>query len=257
MYEFSNVLLRLWQYFFIAPVTRRRPGSGGSGEDKYVFNSWWHALNVAVLCACLAVTLCAVMDDLHASKTGRSLRMPNTSAAVVTLLQMVLMSMVCVFSVTRSADRHQTLLAIGRQLRHVDAVLGASSSQPMVRYAFVLVAFHAALFTADGFLWYSLNPINWMYCICYVYLLIELAAMLMYAEIAWSIGLRFQEVNVEIERKLAVFRKTSNGAACGRPQRSWKFAGNVVVAVSTNGYNTSERARVYYFFAEREIQIVK
>lgn len=244
MYGFSNVLLRLWQCFFIAPVTRQADDRN-VGADKYVFNSWWHALNVAVLCVCLAGGLCAVTDDLSASKAGRSLRMPNTSATVVTMLQMMLMSMVCALSVTCSADRHRTLLAIGRQLRHVDTVLGASGGQPfaMMRYAFVLVGFHAVLFAADGYLWYSLSPISWMYTVCYLYLFINLAAMIMYAHIAWSIGRRFQEVNVEIERKLAVFRKTG-----GRPQRqrARHFLGNVVTVSCTvqvtNGCKTSESA---------------
>jgi len=251
MYDFSKILLRLWQCLFIAPVTRRS-GSGCDG-DTYVFNSRWYALNVAVLCVCLTGGLCAIIDDLSASTTGRSLRMSNTSASVVTMLQVLLMSIVCALPVTCSADRHQTLLAIGQQLRHVDAVLGVSSNQSLGQYAFVLVCFHAVLFTVDGYLWYILSPTSWMYTVCHLYTLIELAAMLMYAQIAWSIGRRFQEVNMELERKLAIYQKTTattttNAAAgrCNRPQRLRKFAGNIVT-VTTNSYRYGECARLFKY----------
>lgn len=217
MYDLSKFLLTVWQCFFIAPVIRRKSGVG-SADKLYSFSTLWYVLNVCVLCACLACGLCAVMDDLYASKMGRSLRMQNTSSAVVTMLQVGLMSMVCVLSVTGSAGRHQALLEIGQQLKHVDAVLAVSCSAgqaAMVWFAFVLLSFHAVLFTIDGYWWYTLSPISWMYLVCYVYMIIDLAALLMYAQIAWTIGLRFQQINMVIERKLTATFIASDGNPFG------------------------------------------
>lgn len=191
-------------------------------------------MNLGVLCACLAFGLWAVMDDLRAAKDGRSLRMQNTSAAIVTVLQVALMSMACAVAVTGSAGRHGALLEIERQLRHVDRALDVRAGQPVARCACALLAFHAVLFAVDGYLWHTFSPSSWMYFVCYVFLFIELAVMLMYAQIAWSIGLRFEYINAEIEAKLAAMsgvrsRPTGGWHAVpsyGRPLHEFKgFAG--------------------------------
>lgn len=209
-----------------------------------------YALNLVVLCACLAIGLWAVMDDLRAAKAGRSLRMQNTSAAIVTVLQVALMSMVCAMAVTGSAGRHGALLEIERQLRHADAVLGVRAAQPVARFACALLAFHAVLFAVDGCLWHALSPSSWMYFVCYAFLFIELAVMLMYAQIAWSIGHRFGYINAEIETRLATaavlggFRKLADVASCtpcygGRHARVRKgFAGGPVFAVAIHAANS-------------------
>lgn len=265
MYDLSKFLLRVWQCFFIAPVIRRK-SSASDAERSYAFSTLWYVLNMCVLCACLAGGLCVVMDDLNASKVGRSLRMQNTTSAVVTVLQVVLMSMVCVLSVTGSAGRHHTLLEIGQQLKHVDAVLAVSchaGQSVMVRSAFILLSFHAVLYTVDGYWWYTLSPASWMYFVCYVYLIIDLAALLMYAQISWSIGLRFQQINVAIERKLtATFVCNNNqlgGEAAGcyesrshlflRRQRTFNRKNEISTIVTKGNYynhnDTSTKSGLY------------
>lgn len=248
MYGLSKSMLMLWQCSFIAPVTRR----SGDGGGKYAFNTTWYAFNLAVLGVLLTGIVWAVMDDLRASQLGLSLRMQNTSSGVVTVLQVFLLTVVCVLPVTCSASRHQTLSDIGLQLRRVDAALGTprADQQVVVQFAVCLVGLHVGLFAMDGYLWYSFTPISWMYFVCYVYLFIDLSAMLMYAQIAWSIGHRFQNVNDAIERKLAGFQKTFATAATGygRPvQRAWKFAESTVQVscadvptADTYYYDTSE-----------------
>lgn len=230
MYDCSKFLLRLWQCLLIIPVTRTPDGA--VGDDAYAFSGWRYAFNLVALAACLATGLWALLDDLQSAKTGRSLRMQTTSAAVVTFLQVLLMAMVCVLAVACSAGRHRTMLEIGRQLKHVDAVLEVPAVRPLDWFAPVLVGVHAALFALDGHSWYALSPFNWAYCVCYVYQLIDLAAMLLYAQTAWSIGHRFEKINAEIERKLA---GQQNDYGCsgggGRPLSRVRFAG--IGAVNT------------------------
>lgn len=246
MYDLSKFLLRIWQCFFIAPVIRRKSGVSAA-ESLYAFSTLWYVFNMCVLCGCLAGGLYAIMEDLNASKMGRSLRMQNTTSAVVTVLQVVLMSMVCVLSVTGSANRHHTLLEIGQQLKHVDTILAVSchaGQTVMVWFAFILLSFHAVLYTVDGYWWYTLSPTSWMYSVCYVYLIIDLAALLMYAQIAWSIGLRFQQINVAIERKLiTMFICNSN------PFKE-------TVSCHANNFNRPFLRRLRKFNRKNEISII-
>lgn len=238
MYSYSRILLNVWRCCFIAPVIRKPADTNGG--DQYAVSTLWYVTNLGVLFACLASGVWTVVDDLNASNVGRSLRMQNTSSAVVTVVQLSLMSMVCTLAVTGSAGRHRTLMDIERQLRRVDAALGVTVRQTMGPLSFFLVMFHAVLFTVDGYLWYNLSPVSWMYFVCYVYLFIDLAAMLMYAQIARNIGSRFDRVNVEIERKLAgSWKNISTSAYYGRdPVKLYhhprKFIENSVAAVSVD-----------------------
>lgn len=228
MYNLSKAMLRVWQCFFIAPVIRCTGDS-----NKYTFNTRWYSLNLLMFSMLLTGVVWAIVDDLYASQSGLSLRMQNTSSGVVMVLQVFLLTVVCALSVICSASRHRTLCDIGQQLRYVDAVLGTTTGQLATQFAFCLVSLHGVLFTVDGYLWYSLSPNSWMYFVCYVYLFIDLAAMLMYAQIAWNIGHRFQDINDEIERKLAGFQKTFKrtlAAGYGRPvQRTRKCTKSNVV----------------------------
>ncbi|XP_060835416.1 gustatory receptor for sugar taste 43a-like [Rhopalosiphum padi] len=244
MYDFSDVLLRVWQCLLIAPVTlqRKAVGGGAQPQSQYAFNIWWYALNLAVLAACLAGGVWTVAEDTRAATAGRSVRIQNTSSAIVTALQVTLQCLVCTLAVACSAGRHATLLDIERHLNRTDAVLRVSAGQPVARYTPALVAFHAALFAVDGYLWYALSPATWMYCVCYVYMSIDLATMLMYAQIAWSIGRRFEDINVAIEYKLigiqtnvaAASDRNRRGNGCRLAQRVWTFAGQTTVTVSSN-----------------------
>lgn len=231
MYGLSKTMLIVWQCFLIAPVTRRNDDS-----NKYAFNTRWYALNLIVFGVLLTGVVLAVADELYASKSGLSLRVQNISSGVVIVLQVFLLTVVCALAVTCSASRYHTLCDIGRQLRHVDAVLGASAGHPGMQFAFYLVGLHGILYTVDGCLWYSISPNSWMYFVSYVYLFIDLAAMLMYAQIAGNIGHRFQDVNDEIERKLVGFQKTFGGtlaAGYGRPVQRARKCAKSTVAVST------------------------
>ncbi|XP_025195576.1 gustatory receptor for sugar taste 43a-like [Melanaphis sacchari] len=245
MYDFSKVLLRVWQCLLIAPVTLRWKPAGGNAQRRrshYAFNAWWYAFNLAVLAACVAGGMWTVAEDARAFTAGRSMRIQNTSSAVVTTLQVTLQCLVCTLAVACSAGRHVMLLDIERHLNRTDAVFRVSADQPLARYTPTLVAFHAALFAVDGYLWYALSPATWMYCVCYVYMFIDLATMLMYAQVAWNIGRRFEDINAAIEYKLAGIQSNVTAAAfdrgfrgnngCRPPQRVWTFAGHTAVVVS-------------------------
>lgn len=246
------VLLKVWQCLFIAPVTlRRKPADGGSvrPQSNYTFSVWWYAFNIAVLVACMAVGAWALVVDTQAFAMGRSFRIQNTSSAVVTALQVTLQCLVCTLAITCSAGRHTMLLDIERHLNHADAVLRVSTDQPMARYTLVLVTFHAALFAVDSYLWYVLSPATWMYEVCYVYMFIDLATMLMYAQIAWNIGRRFEDINAVIECKLSGFQADAtakfdysrHGRGCRPPQRMWTFAGHTAVVLSANSKAMADR----------------
>lgn len=240
--------MKLWQCLLIAPVVRKRSGGG----DEYAFSGAWYAFNLGVLCACLVCGLAAVSDDLRAAKAGRSLRMQNTSSAVVTVLQISLEFITCAMAVVWSAARHRTLLAIERQLKRVDAALATCPGQPVARYSLALVAVHVVLCAVDGQTWYELSSISWLYGVSYVYLSIDLAAMLMYAQIAWNIGRRFEDINAEVEAKLLGCAHNVAAARRGHrmPLRVRKFARNTVF-VSTvittpdpvDGHGISKSAR--------------
>ncbi|XP_025410155.1 gustatory receptor for sugar taste 43a-like [Sipha flava] len=239
MYGCSRVLLKLWQCLLIAPVVRNRGGGGGRG-DEYTFNAVWYTFNLSVLCACLVCGLAAVSDDLQAAKGGRSLRMQNTSSAVVTVLQISLEFITCAMAVISSAARHRTLLAIERQLKRVDAALATCPGQPVARYSLALITVHVVLCVVDGRMWYALSSISWLYGVSYVYLSIDLAAMLMYAQIAWNIGRRFEDINAEVEVKLLGFKHNMTAAHRGHrmPLRVRKFARNTIfvsTVISTPG----------------------
>ncbi|XP_060871411.1 gustatory receptor for sugar taste 43a-like [Metopolophium dirhodum] len=252
MYHCSKVLLKVWQCLFIAPVTlRRKPAVDSSVQPQpyYTFSVWWYAFNLAVLVACVTGGAWAVMEDTRASATGRSLRIQNTSSAIVTALQVTLQCLVCGLAITCSAGRHAMLQDIERHLNHADAVLRVSTGQPAARYTLALVTFHAALFAVDGYLWNTLSPATWMYGVCYVYMFIDLATMLMYAQIAWNIGRRFEDINAAIECKLAGFQAgaaaafdhSHRGRGCRPPQRVWTFAGHTTVVVSNNPVAMADR----------------
>lgn len=237
---------------FIAPVIiRRKPaiGNGVQPQSYYAFSVWWYAFNLTVMVACVIVGVWAVVEDARASSTGRSLRIQNTSSAIVTALQVTLQCLVCGLAITCSAGRHSMLQDIERHLNHADAVLRVSTGQPAAWYTVVLVTFHAALFTVDCYLWSSLSPVTWMYCVCYVYMFIDLATMLMYAHIAWNIGRRFENINKAIECKFAGFQAgvapafdhSCRGRGCRPPQQVWTFAGHTSVVVSVNPVATAER----------------
>ncbi|CAH1724354.1 unnamed protein product [Aphis gossypii] len=238
MYGFSKVLLRVWQCMLIAPVTlRRKPASGDAKpQSHYAFRVWWYVFNLAVLAVCLASGVWTVAEDTRASTAGRSVRIQNTSSAIVTSLQVTLMCLVCTLAVACSADRHPMLLDIERHLNRTDAVLRVSAVQAVARYTPVLVTFHAALFVVDGYSWYTLSPATWTYCVCYVYMSIDLATMLMYAQIAWNIGRRFEDINAAIEYKLVGIQTTMSdrGNNCRPSKPAWKFAGHTTVVVSSN-----------------------
>jgi len=237
---------------FIAPVTlRRKPAVDGSEQPQsyYTISVWWYAFNLAVLVVSVTCGLWAVMQDARASSTGRSLRIQNTSSAIVTALQVTLQCLVCGLAIACSVGRHAMLQDIERHLNHADAVLRVSTGQPAARYTLALVTFHAALFAVDGYLWNTLSPATWMYNVCYVYMFIDLATMLMYAQIAWNIGRRFEDINAAIECKLtgfqggaaAAFDHSHRGRGCRPPQRVWTFAGQTAVVVSNNPVAMTDR----------------
>lgn len=246
MYGCSTALLRVWQCLLIAPVTRRRPEKSAGDADEYAFSGSWYALNLCATAACAAGGAYAVLNDARTAKAGRgSLRMQNKSSAVVTVLQVTLQCMVCVTAVCRSAGRHRVLCEIGRRLRAADAALGstaaaAATGRPrpaaddaLGRPSLLLVALHAALYAVDCHSWYAISPVSWMYFVCYAYLSVGLAAMLMYAQVAWNIGRRFERVNAAVERRLRRARAAcaddvrkdygggGGGTAClhGRPRK--------------------------------------
>jgi hypothetical protein len=89
-------------------------------------------------------------------------------------------------------------------------------------------------------MWYALSSISWLYGVSYVYLSIDLAAMLMYAQIAWNIGRRFEDINAEVEVKLLGFKHNMTAAHRGHrmPLRVRKFARNTIfvsTVISTPG----------------------
>jgi len=78
---------------------------------------------------------------------------------------------------------------------------------------------------------------------------IDLATMLMYAQIAWNIGRRFEDINAAIECKLAGFQTDAtvkfdyshHDRSCRPSQRVWTLAGYTAVVVSANSMAKADR----------------
>ncbi|XP_050436548.1 gustatory receptor for sugar taste 43a-like [Adelges cooleyi] len=193
MYGLSKFLLALWRFSFICPVVKHR------AADTYRFSRCFYMFNLIMLTVFVGQSVWAVISDVT---FGRTLRIKSTTTTVVTVLQTVLMAMLCVLAVCGSAGRHETMLEIERRLRRVDKALGSLPDQPIVRFGVMLLTCNTALYILDAYAWYRIDQPITAYWVFYVYEHISVASLLLYAQITWCIGQRFHRINSQIEYKL-------------------------------------------------------